>query len=65
MGKPVGQLLSCHGSGELSLGKCKFSMGDVIGKSKLGAIEMVIFLEPMLFGSQNLGSPNEIYPPFD
>jgi hypothetical protein len=37
MGKPGGQLFSCHSSGEMSLGKCKFSMGDVISEFKSGA----------------------------
>jgi hypothetical protein len=37
MGKPGGQLFSCHSSGEMSLGKCKFSMGDVIREFKSGA----------------------------
>jgi len=53
-----------HSLGEMSLGKSKFSMGDVIHEFKSGA-KMVIFLEPMRFGPQNLGSPSEIYPPFD
>jgi len=30
MGKPGGQLFSCHSLGEMGLGKSKFSMGDVI-----------------------------------
>ena len=37
MGKPGGQLFPCHSSGEMSLGKCKFSMGDVIHEFKSGA----------------------------
>ena len=37
MGKPGGQLFSCHISGEMSLGKCKFSMDDVIPEFKSGA----------------------------
>jgi len=31
------QLLSCHSSGEMRPGKCKFSMGDVIRELKSGA----------------------------
>jgi len=30
MGKPGGQLFSWHSWGEMSLGKCKFSIDDVI-----------------------------------
>jgi hypothetical protein len=30
MGKPGRQLFTCHSSGEMTLGKCKFSMRDVI-----------------------------------
>ena len=37
MGNPGGQLFSCHSSGEMSLGKCKFSMGDVIRELKSSA----------------------------
>ena len=37
MGKPRGQLFPGHSLGEMSRGKCKFSMGDVIGEFKSGA----------------------------
>ena len=30
MGKPGGQLFSCHSLGEMCLEKSKFSMGDVM-----------------------------------
>ena len=66
MGKPEGQLFSSHISGEMNLGKCKFSVGDVIrALSSSRVLKKVIFLEPMRFGPQNFGSPSEIYPPFD
>jgi len=37
MGKPGGLFYSCHSSGEMSLGKFKFSIGDVICEFKSGA----------------------------
>ena len=37
MGNPEGQLFHSHSLGEMSLGKCKFSMGDVICEFKSGA----------------------------
>ena len=65
MGKPGGQLFSCHSLGEMSLGISKFSMDDVIREFKYGVLKMIIFPERMRFGPQNVGSTREIYPPFD
>jgi len=43
IGKPGGQLFPCHCLGEMSLGKYKFSISDVIREFNLGAKNYHIF----------------------
>jgi len=64
MGKSGRQLFFPASVGEMSLRKSKFLMGDVIREFQSGS-KMVIFLKRIRFGPQNLGSPSEIYTPFD